>query len=233
MKSKRRLRPLLGTFVEIGIRHDAVDGNAAINRAFEGIALIQSLMSFHDPASDLSRLNNSPGEEMELHPLTVTVLQLALDAGRRDDVKLSGRRARLLKPVRITLDGIAKGFAVDYAVALLKQSGITAGWINAGGDLRVFGDMTLPVCRRERDGTIRPVGRLRDMAMATSSVLPGSSPDFPGWIVHPACGEACRGTWSVLAKTAWRADALTKVAALVPSRLRQAEITRLGGQLLQ
>jgi thiamine biosynthesis lipoprotein len=36
----------------------------------------------------------------------------------------------------------------------------------------------------------------------------------------------------VLARRAWRADALTKVAALAPDASRQALLRRLGGRLL-
>ncbi|RDV24218.1 hypothetical protein DXV75_15440 [Alteromonas aestuariivivens] len=37
----------------------------------------------------------------------------------------------LRRPVLITLDGIAKGYAVDLGVRALKLAGIKAGWINA------------------------------------------------------------------------------------------------------
>jgi thiamine biosynthesis lipoprotein len=41
--------------------------------------------------------------------------------------------------VEIELGAIAKGYAVDRAVEVLHQQGITAGMVWAGGDLRVFG----------------------------------------------------------------------------------------------
>ena len=46
-----------------------------------------------------------------------------------------------LKPrgAAIELGGIAKGYAVDRAVEVLQQQGMTAGMVWAGGDLRVFG----------------------------------------------------------------------------------------------
>ena len=37
------------------------------------------------------------------------------------------------------LGGVAKGYAVDEAVAFLQERGIKAGIVNAGGDLRSFG----------------------------------------------------------------------------------------------
>jgi len=39
----------------------------------------------------------------------------------------------------IDLGGIAKGFGVNQAVKSLKADGISAGIVNAGGDIRVFG----------------------------------------------------------------------------------------------
>jgi thiamine biosynthesis lipoprotein len=70
MPAIKRCRPLLGTFVEISIRDDrqpphVLHGLAEI--AFGRIARVQSLMSFHDPASELSRLNACG----HLHPLPV------------------------------------------------------------------------------------------------------------------------------------------------------------------
>lgn len=37
------------------------------------------------------------------------------------------------------LGGVAKGYAVDSAVKVLQEAGISAGIVNAGGDLRSFG----------------------------------------------------------------------------------------------
>ncbi len=42
--------------------------------------------------------------------------------------------------VKIDLGGIAKGYAVDNAIALLKQCGIDNGLVSAGGDSRILGD---------------------------------------------------------------------------------------------
>jgi len=39
----------------------------------------------------------------------------------------------------IDLGGIAKGFAVNQAVASLQKDGISGGIVNAGGDIRLFG----------------------------------------------------------------------------------------------
>ena len=53
---------------------------------------------------------------------------------------LSGYRVRFHHPgVRIDLGGIAKGFAVDRAIYILRQHGQSRGLVNAGGDLAAFG----------------------------------------------------------------------------------------------
>jgi thiamine biosynthesis lipoprotein len=48
---------------------------------------------------------------------------------------------RFLKPgMRIDLGGIAKGYAVDRSIELLRAMGIAHAMVNAGGDTRLLGD---------------------------------------------------------------------------------------------
>ncbi len=154
-----------------------------------------------------------------------------LDQGTWRDVEIRAGEARLRRPVRITLDGIAKGYALDRATRALRAAGVSAGWINAGGDVRAFGSITVPIARREADGQLRTLGGLRESAIATSVV--GESPDqrFPSRIVGTHDTQAACGAWTVLAHHAWKADALTKVAALAPEATREQLIRRLGGRL--
>lgn len=42
--------------------------------------------------------------------------------------------------VKIDLGGIAKGYAVDRAIEILKQQGVTSAIVAAGGDSRILGD---------------------------------------------------------------------------------------------
>ncbi len=246
--------------MEIGSPQDA-----DFDSAFSQIAKIQNLLSYHDPESDLSRLNDASrvGAWVQLDPLSVRVLRLAravslassglfnptvggelegrkvlpshqgsspLKSGTVLDIELEPRRARLLKPVRLTLDGIAKGFAVDLAVQTLQRSGVSDGWVNAGGDLRVFGDVALPVQVRTERGLTKRILGIRNAAFATSIVREAPSETFPAWIVGGGELRPKLGTWCVQAQTAWRADALTKVAALLSDEKRVSEIARLGGR---
>ena len=70
----RRAQPWLGTLVDITAECD----QQALSQAFAEVALVHRLMSFHDPASDVSRLNRAaPGELVAVHHHTWQVLQLA------------------------------------------------------------------------------------------------------------------------------------------------------------
>lgn len=155
-----------------------------------------------------------------------------LDIGQADDILLQGSTARLRRPVLITLDGIAKGYAVDMAIRALRNAKMQAGWVNAGGDLRVFGEHVLPVQRRELDGSMTSLGGLKKAALASSGVRVSPDETFPGWIVGEKRSPQL-GVWTVLARTAWRADALTKVASMSSDSERSEWIRRLGGKLVE
>ncbi len=271
----RRLRPWLGTFVEVGARGEFAGD--AVDAAFAEVADAHRRWSFHEACSELSRLNAQPGIRTLLSRRTTrllraarTLMQLsdgafdctvgnalvdmgalprhhagpalprhragpALLRGCAGDIELGLDWARLRRPIRLTLDGIAKGWAVDLAIAAMQHRGCRAGWVNAGGDLRVFGDLVLPVHRRLDDGELQALGGLRDGAVATSVVAAAPAADagrWPGRVVGRPGHAAAAGTWTVLSATAWRADALTKVAANTPAGGREALVGRLGGRLL-
>lgn len=224
----RRARPLLGTFVEIRTDADA----SAVTHAFDAVAKVHALMSFQDPASELSRLNRDAWRApVAVHPWTWRVLAAARwlhtcsdgafdcalpDApdARMDAVQLlSGRAVRFRRRLRLDLSGIAKGFAVDRAIDRLRRAA-RQGLVNAGGDLRVFGATAEPIFVRDPEvpQRLHPLGSLADGAFATSA--PYFSAQDGDWAVRdPRKGESPRRyrSVSVLAPTCLRADALTKV----------------------
>lgn len=258
------MKPLLGTFVEIGVDRSNGQVDAGIDAGFAAIEKVHELASFQDPDSQLSLLNRAQGQEVGLHPLLLRLLRLSramtsasrglfnctvggalvrrgilpdhgferdlADSGTAADLVLGRDRARLTNRIAVTLDGLGKGFAVDLAVAAMKRRGVQAGWVNAGGDVRAFGEMTLPIYRREMDGKPRTLGGLRNSAIATSRVGE-HDPRFPGHIVSGGSSTPKPGVWSVVAPTAWRADALTKVASLAQGNRREAILADLKGIL--
>ena len=153
-----------------------------------------------------------------------------LETGTPDDVEIDGNVCRLRRPVLVTLDGIAKGFAVDRAIRALKRHGIAAGSVNAGGDLRVFGELAIPIHLRLPDAPPRFLGFLKQAAMASSTT--DHDPGFPGMIVAPGNPSPQPGPWTVIATSTWRADALTKVAAACEDHERHALLASLGGRLI-
>jgi len=155
-----------------------------------------------------------------------------IDAGDERDIQLDCGKVKLLRPIRICVDGIAKGYAVDRAIGVLKRHGIKAAWVNAGGDLRVYGDVTLPVQTRAFDEQLSSPLLLSNRAMASSEIRAHTSLTKPGFLMNATGGSLPQPPEliSVLAPWAWRADALTKVAACLPPHQRCSIIRALGGE---
>jgi thiamine biosynthesis lipoprotein len=77
----RRARPLLGTRVEIAAAGDipAAELHEAVDAAFAAIERAERLMSYHDPASELSRINReAAARPQRLHPDVGMVVRAAL-----------------------------------------------------------------------------------------------------------------------------------------------------------
>jgi thiamine biosynthesis lipoprotein len=211
---------MLGTLVDIGVPERE---GACLHAAFQAMEQVQRLMSVHEAGSDLSRSHLAAvGEPTPIHAWTASVLQLARQlhaqtAGLFDVALGSGRwmlstqgeadcLVRLDAHTRFDLGGIAKGFAVDQAVAAAQKAGASKVWVNAGGDLVARG-MAVPVClRNEGGGGVRPWAVVEDGAMATSDFAPGARSVLSGgrYAVHV----------SVAAPYCLWADALTKVVGL-------------------
>jgi FAD:protein FMN transferase len=127
----------------------------------------------------------------------------------------------------IDLGGIAKGYAIDLAIAALQTTGIPSALVNAGGDMRIYGPMEAPIHRREHEVYV-PLGHLHNQAMATSgppSNLDTAIDKLP--IVDPTtmqCLPLSSHPISIIADTSIVADALTKLAwlnALNPAMLER------------
>jgi Membrane-associated lipoprotein involved in thiamine biosynthesis len=90
----------------------------------------------------------------------------------RDIILEAAGHVRFRRPLLIDFGGIAKGFAVDRAVEILKRKRVMAGIVNAGGDLRVFGSASQLVHLRHPKQPNRAAGavRLRERAIATSGI---------------------------------------------------------------
>jgi thiamine biosynthesis lipoprotein len=124
----------------------------------------------------------------------------------------------LNKQICIDLGGIAKGYAVDEAIKILQEHGISSGIVNAGGDLRCFGDQTIPLDVRHpiySSNTCHLGDLLHNNAAATSAGY-YSRKDNRMPIVNPTL-QNCIHTYdsvTVIASKCIIADALTKIVLM-------------------
>jgi len=138
-------------------------------------------------------------------------------------VGLKGDTVELGDSAMLDLGGIAAGAAVDRGVEVLKAAGAKQGLIDAGGDIRVFGDRTwrIGVQDPRGEGVVR-VLRLREKAVSTSG-------DYQKFfmregvrychVLNPRTGCPVQGVASVtvIAATSVAADAFsTAVMAMGP-----------------
>jgi thiamine biosynthesis lipoprotein len=157
-----------------------------------------------------------------LPPLDPNVRPNESDANYRHIELLDRNRVRLHRDgMLIDLGGIAKGFAVDKAVAELKKCSVETGLVNAGGDLRSFGEKTYPVAIRDPrlNGAASARVSLCDQALATSAHY-FAQKKWRGREVTPIVDPYRRkrtrnySSVSILAKNCLLADALTKILML-------------------
>jgi thiamine biosynthesis lipoprotein len=95
---------------------------------------------------------------------------------------LSETTVKLQHAIQLDFGGIAKGYAVDCAIASLQQHGVTHALVNAGGDMRAIGRAAWPVDVRHAqqyimDLRLRACRSLRHQALATSVSAP-INPEF-------------------------------------------------------
>lgn len=146
--------------------------------------------------------------------------RMSSGATYRDLDLLSDHRVCWRRPGCIDLGGIAKGYAVDCAIAVLRAHGVVTAIVNAGGDLRCFGEAQPIHLRHPDDPTLlMGLGWLADAALATSAGY-FSGRDIGSRRIEPLvdpkrpCCISWDGSVSVAAPDCMTADALTKVVRL-------------------
>jgi FAD:protein FMN transferase len=187
--------------------HDSSDGlfDVCVGRAL--------VLGGHLPRDGILRLGRFPGTSADIDII--------------DDQHVLCHQ-RLL----IDLGGIAKGYAVDCAVDVLKASGVKAGLVNAGGDIRGFGSHDWQIQLRDADNVIRHAITLRDCAIASSANRLNRNLVRGAWH-SPHIGRGGMPVLidhrvSVVAEQCIIADAMTKVAMADPDLADEILATHKG-----
>ncbi len=249
----RRLRVALGTWVAIDATADSeAIAAGAIEAAFAAVSEVERCMPPEREGSDIARLHSAPPRvQTPIHASTWEVLRLSQRLneltegvfdpclprrpGRLKDLELSDASAGSAPwavrraPLMLDLGGIAKGYAIDCAIAALRAAACHAGAVNAGGDLRLFGAPRETVLLRHRD-RYQPLV-LQDAALAVSDLDERCRPPgHRGYYVRTGAAAAGRRWAAVLAPDAMSADALTKCVLLCSAECARRTVAELGGR---
>jgi len=176
---------------------------AAIERAFEAVEQTNRLMHPKAEGSDLTRINNAPlhaptkvhasiGQLLNLAKRINTLTDGVFDPctpaqpGRLGDVEVSDDETEVVchAPVALDFGGFAKGYAVDCAIEALVAGGCTAGLVNAGGDMRVFGQRDEPVFVRGPEGELTPIDLVNAAVAISDATASQRPPEHQGYYVR-------------------------------------------------
>lgn len=172
-------------------------------------------------------------EASDAAPSVVRLARLAKAADRDVDFQIEGRVVARPQGVRFAVDGLAKGYVIDQALAAARAAapGLQGMMIDIGGDLRCYG--VSPDGAGWRVGVADPANladnaapltmiRVNDMAVASSGrgardlVIDGCA---YGHTLNPADGQTARRAVSatVVAPRAADADALATALSVLPA----------------
>ena len=153
---------------------------------------------------------------------------------KRDSIRLNR------EGMGITLDGIAKGFIVDKASAVLAAYGAKNHMINAGGDIRTMGEKSgskpwvVAVQDPDKKGNYPAVIQMNTGALATSGGYEVfyDKKRMYHHLVSPESGMSPNNvaSVSVMAPTVMEADALATAAFIMQSRRGMQFVESLKGR---
>ena len=106
---------------------------------------------------------------------TETQIQETLDLVNYEDIQVNDETIFFKKEgMRVTTDGIAKGYIIDKAIQVLKQEGIDNALVDIGGDIRTMGKSDkgghwkIALQNPRDDGEFISIINISDKAIATS-----------------------------------------------------------------
>lgn len=261
-------RNIMGTSVTASIIHHDVDAaKEAMALAFDEVYKIDDLMSIYKANSEVRALNENGFYEgasadtirvieranhysrLSDGAFAITVLPIMtnlrftksmLELVNYENIRIENGNIEFKKAgMGITLGGIAKGYAVDKAMEVLRQNGIEYALINAGGDIGTIGGKTEEVPWRialrnpENKEECITVIELCDKAIATSGNYERyfSEDTKMPHIVNAKTGHVVQEMMSatVIAENAMDADALSTTIFVLGVERGMKLVERLSG----
>jgi thiamine biosynthesis lipoprotein len=135
------------------------------------------------------------------------------DVGVWSNVELEDHRIRFHSPAVLDLGGIAKGFAVDQALACIASNLMCS--VNAGGDIGMshWRNQSVGILFGTKDKRAIKEMQMRNSCLASSASYRNTGRSV---IVNPKSAQTQKShnTYSVFAPDCMTADALTKIAWL-------------------
>jgi thiamine biosynthesis lipoprotein len=230
----RRIDALMSTY-----KADSEISRVNANAAREPVAITAELFALLQTAQHYSALSKGAFDityasvgylydyRQHFHP-DASTLAAALPAVDYRQLRLDAERRTVAfgRPgMRIDLGGIAKGYAVDRGIDILKARGFGHAMVNAGGDTRVSGDRfgkpwVIGIRHPDRKDEVVLRIPLEDAAFSTSG-------DYERYfdeggvryhhIIDPKTGQSPRAVRSVtiIASNATRTDGLSKTVFIL------------------
>ncbi|MGH6801193.1 MAG: FAD:protein FMN transferase, partial [Methylocella sp.] len=173
----------IGTVHRLMSFHDEESDVSRLNHgAFEAATgvhcwtyqVLEAALDIHGRSNGLFDIRIAPAlQQLGLLPYHAGDLahDAPLTSGQGGIELLAGDRVRFgERATRIDLGGIAKGFAVDRAIDVLREFGMPSGLVNAGGDLAAFGPRGVVVTVRDPGCPCRALCQVElcDGALASS-----------------------------------------------------------------
>ncbi|WP_051946219.1 FAD:protein FMN transferase [Verrucomicrobium sp. BvORR106] len=145
-------------------------------------------------------------------------------AGNWEDVQVTvSNQVFYTRPVQVDLGGIAKGYAVDRAVAALAHAAPDFALVDASGDMRYLGNDPPQLRLRDPEAPYLRSTEVPFLKRAVATSAAYASTRRKGWrrvnhLVHPQTRKPAptHASATVFADTCLQADALSKVALFAP-----------------
>jgi thiamine biosynthesis lipoprotein len=219
----------MGTFATVrAIGPREVTNDAAIAAALKLIAELDRSLHPQRFGSDIAAINSATlGARVPIGKATSRLLELTaevfeasqgifdpclpIDEGRFSSLEIVGSHVIVHQRISLDLGGIAKGFGVDEALAVLKLHECQSGSVNIGGEVAAFGEPEV-IAVRGIDGSLQPFDLVEEAIAITDANSSTRPSEHRGYYRRDDQRPRVRDFAVIVAPSAAIADALTKCA---------------------